>query len=179
VWCRRLALLVVLGAVLSACADDTADAGSRQAFCTELRAAVEADLTVFDPLEPVSPDETRAAMDRLAVAAPDAIADEIALLDESFAAVTEVLDRVGLADPEAAAEIEALDLDPEEIAAAQEAVSGYARQECGIDLAAINAASTGTTLPPTTPAPTTVPPTTVPPTSVPPTSLPPTTSPPG
>ena len=168
-WYRRLALLALLGAVPSGCADDPSGDGSREAFCTELRAAVEADLTVFDPLQPVSPDQTRAAMDRLAAAAPAPIAAEVVLLDESFAAVTEILDRLGRADPETAAEIEALDLDPEAIAGAQDAVAAYALEECGIDLAAINAASTGTTIP----APTTVPPTTVPPTTVPPTTLPP------
>ncbi len=176
-WCRRLALLVVGLGVVAGCSDDgdPADAtGSRDAFCAELRAAVEADLTVFDPLQPVSPEDTQAAMDRLSDAAPAAIAAEVRLLDESFRAVTEVLDEVDLADPEAAAQIEALELDPEEIAAAQEAVAGYALDECGIDLAAINAASVPTTtVPATTVPPTTVPPTTVAPTTAPPTTLPP------
>jgi hypothetical protein len=172
VWCRRLALLVVgLGAVVG-CADDGGPddgGGSRDAFCAELRTAVEADLTVFDPLQPVSPEDTRAAMTRLAAAAPPAIASEVQLLAESFTAVTEVLDQVDLADPEAAAQIEALELDPEEIAAAQDAVAAYALEECGINLAAINAAS----VPTTTPTGTTVPATSVPATTVPPTTLPP------
>jgi hypothetical protein len=173
-WRLTLATLAALVG-LAGCSDDAEEPaanGSRDEFCAELRAAVEADLTVFDPLQPASPDQTRAAMARLADAAPDTIATEVRLLADAFAAVTEVLDEFDPADPEAVEELEALDLDEEEIAEAQDAVNAYARDECGIDLAAINAASVSTTTSTTAPV-STVPPTTVPATTTPPTTVPP------
>ena len=98
---RRLVLvLVVVAAAGTACSDD-ADApaeatGTREAFCTELRAAIEGDLTVFDPLQPAGPDDTAAATERLADAAPAEVAAEMRLLADTFAAVATVLDRYQL-----------------------------------------------------------------------------------
>lgn len=154
-----LALTLVVGAG-AACSDDTetpAVTGSRDEFCAELRAAVEAHLTIFDPLAPASTDDTRAATERLAAAAPEDVAAEMALLADTFAAVVEVLDQVDPSDPEAADRLAALAIDQDEIAAAQTAVNTYARDECRIDLAAINEASVTTTSTPVAP-PTTVPP---------------------
>ena len=169
----RLGLILALTLVISAgvgCSDDggASAPGSRDAFCAELRAAVEAHLTIFDPLQPVSREDTKQAMDRLADAAPEAVATEMALLADTFAAVVEVLDEVNPSDPEAADRLAELDIDEDEIAAAQAKVSAYALDKCRIDLAAMNAASVSTTLPapPTTAATqTTVAPTTVPPVS--------------
>jgi hypothetical protein len=180
----RLRLLLALTLVVGAgagCSDDSdgSATGSRREFCAELRAVVEAHLTIFDPLEPASREDTAQATDRLAAAAPEPIAAEMTLLADTFAAVVEVLDEVNPSDPEAADRLAALDIDEEEIAAAQATVNAYALDKCRIDLAAINAASvpttsttTSTTVPPpttaateTTVAPTTVAPTTVPPVS--------------
>jgi hypothetical protein len=172
----RSARLVLVLAVLvgsAACSDDTDPppaAGSRDRFCAELRDAVEADLTVFDPLRPASREDTEAATARLADAAPRRIAAAMRLLADSFASVSEVLDEVEPSDPRAAELLEGLDLDLDEISAAQAAVTDYARSACQIDLAALNAASVPTTT-------STVPGTTVPPA----TTLPPvveTTAPP-
>lgn len=167
---RRLLLTLVVVVGAAACSDDageTVGAGSRDAFCTELRAAIEADLTVFDPMQPASTEDTRAAMARLAEAAPAAVSDEVHLLSATFTAVTEVLDDVDADEPEAADRIEALAIDQDAVAAAQQTVSAYALDECRIDLAAINAASVST--PPTSTtavtATTTVTPTTLPPVS--------------
>jgi hypothetical protein len=171
----RLRLLLALTLVVGAgagCADDSRSSarGSRDEFCAELRAAVEAHLTIFDPLQPVSREDTRRATDRLADAAPEAVATEMALLADTFAAVVEVLDEVNPSDPEAADRLADLDIDEDEIAAAQATVNAYALDKCRIDLAAMNAASVTTVLPiaPTTGAteptvaPTSVVPTTVP-----------------
>ena len=88
----------------------------------------------------------------------------------------EVLDEVNPSEPEAADRLAALDIDENEIAAAQATVNAFALDKCRIDLAAINAESvpttsttTSTTLPPPTTAPagTTVAPTTVAPTTAP------------
>jgi len=170
----RLVLVPVAVAVgITACSDDADDpaevTGTRDAFCTELRVVVEGDLTIFDPLQPAGPDDTEAATARLADAAPAEVAEEMRLLADTFAEVTTVLDEVDPSDPAAAEQIEALDIDEDEIAAAQAAVTGYALDECGIDLAAINAASV-TTVPPTDPTTPTTVPGTVPPTTVPPTA---------
>jgi hypothetical protein len=157
VWRLRLllALTLVVGAV-AGCSDDggSSGGGSRNAFCADLRAAVEAHLTIFDPLQPVSREDTRQATDRLAEAAPEAVATEMALLADTFAAVVEVLDEVNPSDPEAAERLAELDIDEDEIAAAQAKVSAYALDKCRIDLAAMNAASVSTTVPapPTTAA---------------------------
>ena len=177
---RLVLLLVAFGAGFTACADD-ADApeeatGTREAFCTELRVVIEGDLTIFDPVQPDGPDDTAAATARLADAAPAEVAEEMRLLADTFAEVTAVLDRVDPSDPGAAEQIEALDIDEDQIAAAQTAVTGYALNECGIDLAAINAASVTTV--PTTTTPGTVSPTTLPPTTLPPASVVTTTVPP-
>jgi hypothetical protein len=168
---RLLLALTLLVGTGAACSDEPAATGTRHEFCAELRAVVEAHLTVFDPLQPVSTDDTRDATDRLAAAAPEAVAPDMALLADTFAAVVDVLDRVDPSDPAAAERVAALDIDQDEITAAQAAVSDYALDHCRIDLAAINAASvptttttgpttgvTGTTVAPTTVAPTTVPP---------------------
>lgn len=153
--------------------DEAPEAGSRDAYCAELRVAIEEDLTVFDPLRPVAVEDTSAALDRLSTAAPPVLADDLALLADAFDRVTEVLAEVDPSDPAAADRLEALDLDLEAIAAAQLTVARYSLEECAIDLAEINAASVTTvappvpTLPPTSTttlpvAPTTTP-TTVPP----------------
>ena len=168
---RLVLLLVAFGAGFTACTDD-ADApeeatGTREAFCTELRVVIEGDLTIFDPVQPAGPDDTAAATARLADAAPAEVAEEMRLLADTFAEVTAVLDRVDPSDPGAAEQIEALDIDEDQIAAAQTAVTGYALDECGIDLAAINAASVTTVPPSGSTSPTTVP-GTVPSTTVPP-----------
>lgn len=165
---------------LTGCGDDGGDAatGSRDAFCAELRTVVAEDLTVFDPLDPVSPEDTSAALDRLTAAAPAVVADDLALLADNFDAVREVLAEVAPSDPTAADQLEALDLDLTAIAAAQLSVARYALQACAIDLAAVNAASvttvppTSSTLPPATSPSTTAPPTTVPPTTLPGTTVP-------
>lgn len=165
---RSILVLVAVVAGITGCSDDTDPptevTGTREAFCTELRVVVEGDLTIFDPLQPAGPEDTEAATERLADAAPAEVATEMRLLADTFAAVTTVLDEVDPSDPEAAEQITALDIDEEEIATAQAAVAGYALDACRIDLAAINAASV-TTVPPTTVPPTTVPGTTVPPVS--------------
>jgi hypothetical protein len=175
-----LTVAVGAGAACSGDGDAPAATGSRAEFCAELRAAVEAHLTIFDPRQPASTDDTREATDRLAQAAPDEVAADMALLADTFAAVVEVLDEVDPSDPEAADRLAALDIDQDEIGAAQTAVSDYARDECRIDLAAVNAASVTTTSSTTsTTAPLTVPPTsgvtetTVAPTTVAPTTVPP------
>lgn len=180
---RRLVAGVLTGVVvlsLIGCGDDGGDAatGSRDAFCAELRTVVAEDLTVFDPLDPVAPDETAAALDRLTTAAPEVVADDLALLADDFDAISEVLAEVEPSDPTAADQLEALDLDLTAIAAAQLSVARYALQACAIDLAAVNAASV-TTVPPTvsTLPPLTAPATTVAPTTVPGTTAPPVTTP--
>ena len=124
------------------CSDDSdgSATGSRREFCAELRAVVEAHLTIFDPLQPASREDTGQAMDRLAAAAPEAIATEMTLLADTFEAVVEVLDEVNPSDPEAADRLAALDIDEDEIAAAQATVNAFALDKCRIDLAAINAA---------------------------------------
>jgi len=177
---RLLWLVLVLGAItvgITACSDDGDSpnevTGTREAFCTELRVVIEGDLTIFDPLQPAGPDDTEAATARLADAAPAEVAEAMRLLADTFAAVATVLDEVDPSDPEAADQITALEIDEDEIGAAQAAVTGYALDECGIDLAAINAASV-TTVPQAT-VPGTVPPSTVPPTTRPTTTLPPVT----
>jgi len=175
---RRAPLALVLGLAVigvTACSDD-AEAppvtGSEAAFCEELRAAVTDHVTIFDPLQPTTADDTEAATARLADAAPAEVSDPMRLLADTFAEVAAVLDRYGATDPEAATALEELDIDQAAITEAQEAVSAYAVDACGIDLEAMNAASVttstsvpGTTVPPATTAPTTVPPvdTTVPP----------------
>ena len=157
---RRLILvLFTLAAAASACSDvggTGAPSGSRDAFCGELRAVVEADLTVFDPLAPATPEDTVAATARLADAAPAVVAAEMRLLADTFAEVTAILDEFDASDPQVAQQINALGIDQEEVTAAQAAVTGYALDVCRIDLAAINAASV-----PSTSAPANVPPTTV------------------
>lgn len=176
---RRLPLvLVAIAAATSGCSDGggTGSAtGTREAFCTELRAVVEADLTIFDPLHPAGPDDTETATARLADAAPAEVADDMRLLADTFAEVTAVLDEVDPSDPAGAERIQALDIDDEEIAAAQAAVTGYSLAECRIDLAAINAASVPTSSTPSTTLPGTVPPTTLPPATVVTTTIPPAT----
>lgn len=164
----RLAVAALLLLTPLACSDDGGDdgagpdPGSRDAFCAELRAVVESGLTVFDPLQPTSPDDSADALDRLADAAPAAIAEDMRLLADEFAAIADLLAEVDPSDPEAAARLEELGIDPAASDAASAAVTDYARAECGIDLAALNAASASTTTPPpTTIAATTVPPTTV------------------
>jgi hypothetical protein len=175
---RLLLVLVAIAAATNACSDDGGTAsptGTREAFCTELRAVVEADLTIFDPLHPAGPDDTETATTRLADAAPAEVADDMRLLADTFAAVTAVLDEVDPSDPARAERIEALDIDDEEIAAAQAAVTGFALAQCRIDLAAINAASVTTSSTETTTVPGTVPPTTLPPATVVTTTVPPVT----
>ena len=169
--------LLALGVV--GCSDD-AEAppvtGTEEVFCAELRTAVTDDLTIFDPLAPTSPEETRDATERLADAAPGAIAEDMRLLADTFAAVTEVLDEHEPTDPELAEALADLDIDEVAVADAQEAVSTYALDTCGVDLEAINEASVSTTttslVPPTTLPPSTTTATTVPPVD---TTAPPTT----
>ena len=140
---------------------------------------IEGDLTIFDPLQPAGPEDTAAATDRLADAAPAEVAAEMRLLADTFAAVATVLDEVDPSDPEAADQIAALDIDEDEIAAAQAAVTGYALDECrhrpgrhqrrlGDHRAADDDARRRC-------PPTTLPPTTVPPASVVTTTVPPVT----
>lgn len=172
---RRL-LLAALVVLLPACSDDDGSAdtgnstGSRDAFCGELRTVVQSGLTVFDPLQPAAPDDSAAALDRLADAAPTEIAEPMALLAEEFAAIAELLAEVDPSDPEAAERLDELGIDPAASDAASQAVTDYARDRCGIDLAALNAASASTTttalgatttVPGTTPPPPTAPATTV------------------
>jgi hypothetical protein len=168
----RLALVVALVVGAGACSDDDgADAppatGSQEDFCAALRTAITEHTTIFDPIAPASPGETSEATAQLAAAAPAEIADDMRLLADSFAEVAEVLERYEPSDPEASQAIEDLDLDEPAIADAQDQVSGYATDTCGIDIEAINAASVTTTsgVPTTTvpPATTALPTTTVPP----------------
>jgi hypothetical protein len=173
-----LALAVGLVASGAAGCSDDAEAppvtGTEEAFCTELRTAVTEHVTIFDPLAPTSADDTRAATARLADAAPAEVAEDMGLLADTFADVADVLDEHDPGDPDAAAALEDLDIDEVAIADAQEAVSAYSLDACGVDLAAINSASVtatsqpaATTLPPPTSTVTTVPPvqTTAPPTT--------------
>jgi hypothetical protein len=138
---------------------------------TALRTAISEHTTIFDPLQPASPGETADATAALAAAAPVEIVDAMRLLADSFAQVAEVLAAHDPSDPEATQAIEDLELDEAAITDAQGEVSAYARDTCGIDIEAINAASvttttgvpTSTTLPGTTLPPvveTTTPPTT-------------------
>jgi hypothetical protein len=177
----RLVLVALVVVMVTGCSDDSDQpevVGSKHAFCAELRAAVQQSLTVFDPVDPVTPGETTEELARLADAAPPALADDVRLLADAFAGVSEVLAEIDPSDPEAADRLAELDLDQDAIASAQEAVTAYARDDCGINLQAINDASVPTTAPPATlPPTTTVPPTTVLPTTVPPTTVPPTTVP--
>jgi hypothetical protein len=165
--------LVASGAV--GCSDD-AEAppatGSEEAFCTELRTAVTNHVTIFDPLTPTSAEDTRQATADLADAAPAEVAEDMGLLADTFAAVADVLDEHDAGDPEAVTALEALDIDEVAITDAQEAVSAYALDACGVDLAAINAASVTTVPGSTTPPPPTTTATTVPPVA---TTAPPTT----
>ena len=173
---RLLLVLVAIAAATNACSDDGgtgSSTGTREAFCTELRAVVEGDLTIFDPLHPAGPDDTETATARLADAAPAEVADDMRLLADTFAAVNGVLDEVDPSDPTGAERIEALDIDDQEIAAAQAAVSGYSLAQCRIDLAAINAASVTSSSTPGTTVPGTVPPTTMPHATVLTTTIPP------
>lgn len=175
---RPALLLVAVAVGITACSDGggTGSAtGTREAFCTELRAIVEADLTIFDPLHPAGPDDTENATARLADAAPADVAADMRLLADTFAEVTAVLDEVDPSDPAGAERIEALDIDDEEIAAAQAAVTGYSLAQCRIDLAAINAASVPTSSTPSTTVPVTVAPTTLPPATAVTTTIPPVT----
>ena len=172
----RLVLVVALVAGAGACSDDdSADpppaTGTDEDFCTALRTAITEDTTIFDPLQPTSPGETEDATDRLAAAAPPEIADAMRLLADSFAQVAEVLAEHDPSDPEAAQAIADLELDEVAITEAQGEVSTYARDTCGIDIEAINAASVTTTT--GVPTSTTLPGTTLPPvveTTAPPTS---------
>jgi hypothetical protein len=162
-----LALVVALVVGGAACSDDDAAdpppaTGTDDEFCTALRAAITEHTTIFDPLQPASPGETEDATAELAAAAPAEIADAMRLLADAFAQVAGVLEEHDPSDPEAAQAIEDLDLDEVAIADAQDEVSTYASDTCGIDIEAINAASvtttstsipTGTTLPATTVAP--------------------------
>lgn len=166
---RALALLLAAVVVVAGCSDDEAEpaspAGSREAFCAELRASIEDHLTIFDPTSPVSPDQTGAALDRLAAAAPPALAESVARLAEAFSDVAAALGGTDPSDPQARAALEALDLDEDAIAAAQADVEAYAVERCSIDLEAVNQASVPTTVPGTSLPPaaaTTVPLTTVP-----------------
>ena len=175
-------LFLAVALTAAACSDDEPEAppvtGSEEAFCAELRTVVTEDSTVFDPLAPATPADTEAATAALADAAPDAVAEPMRLLADSFAAVADVLERFDASDPQAATAIEALDLDGAEIAAAQAEVLGYARDTCGIDIEAINAASVPSTTVAVTPPPSTVPSTSVPGSTAPVTTLPATTLPP-
>ena len=167
---RRVLVAVSLLVGATACSDDTdeeASAGSRDEFCAELRTVIEEGLTIFDPEHPVSSEETQAATRRLADAAPAEVQAAMRLLADTFVAVTEVLDELSPSHPETAERLAALDIDPTEVATSQEEVTGYALDECRIDLEAINAASVTTATTPGT-GPTTVAPSTVPPTTVPP-----------
>jgi hypothetical protein len=172
----RVAPLLLAAGLLaggtSGCSDDAEPepppvTGTEEAFCVELRTAITEDSTIFDPLQPASPEDTEAATAALADAAPAEVAEPMRLLADTFAAVAGVLEAHDPADPEAAQAIEDLDLDQEAIGSAQATVLTYARDTCSIDVEAINAASvtttTGvvTTLPPATTAPaTTAPPVT-------------------
>jgi hypothetical protein len=173
----RLALVVALVVGAAACSDDdSADdappvTGTEDDFCAALRTAISEHTTIFDPLQPASPGETADATAALAAAAPVEIVDAMRLLADSFAQVAEVLAAHDPSDPEATQAIEDLELDEAAITDAQGEVSAYARDTCGIDIEAINAASvttttgvpTSTTLPGTTLPPvveTTTPPTT-------------------
>jgi hypothetical protein len=177
---RPAPLLLAVGLVLAgaaACSDDgggEADAppvtGTDATFCEQLRTAITDDTTIFDPLQPTTPEATSEATDALADAAPEAVAAPMRLLATTFADVAAVLEQYDPADPEAAQAIEDLHIDQAALADAQQRVSDYATETCGIDIEAINAASVTTTtaavtLPPTTVAPTTVPVTTAPPTT--------------
>jgi hypothetical protein len=163
---RAAVTLAVLLAGAAACTDDDGgDAGppatgTDTEFCTALRTAITEDTTIFDPLQPTTAADTEHATAQLAEAAPAEIADAMRLLADSFAQVADVLDRFEPTDPEAAQAIEDLDLDLPAITTAQQEVSGYATETCGIDIEAINAASVTTT--------TGVPTTTIPSTTLPP-----------
>jgi hypothetical protein len=174
---RAAVALAVLLAGAAACTDDDGgDAGppatgTDTEFCTALRTAITEDTTIFDPLQPTTAADTEHATAQLAEAAPAEIADAMRLLADSFAQVAEVLAAHDPSDPEATQAIEDLELDEAAITDAQGEVSAYARDTCGIDIEAINAASvttttgvpTSTTLPGTTLPPvveTTTPPTT-------------------
>jgi hypothetical protein len=159
---RAAVALAVLLAGAAACTDDDGgDAGppatgTDTEFCTALRTAITEDTTIFDPLQPTTAADTEHATAQLAEAAPAEIADAMRLLADSFAQVADVLDRFEPTDPEAAQAIEDLDLDLPAITTAQQEVSGYATETCGIDIEAINAASvTTTTGAPTTTIPST------------------------
>ena len=169
---RLTLVLIAVVVAITACSGNAEDpeetTGSREAFCTELRVVVEGDLTIFDPRQPAAPEDTEAATSRLADAAPPEVATEMRLLADTFAEVTAVLDEISPSDPAAARRIEALGIDDAEIAAAQDAVTGYALDECRIDLAAINAASVPTTTVAGTASPNTGEPTTSSSTTVPP-----------
>ena len=169
----RLVLVAALVVGAGACSDDDAadDAettGSEADFCAALRTAITEDSTIFDPLQPTSPAETATATGELADAAPAEIADAMRLLADSFAEVAGVLEEHDASDPETAQAIEDLELDQGAITDAQAEVSAYARDTCGIDIEAINAASVTTTTGVVTtvpPATTALPTTTVPPVS--------------
>jgi hypothetical protein len=169
--------VLVPGAV--ACSDDAEDpppaTGTEDAFCRELRTTVVEHDTIFDPLQPTTAEETQAATARLADAAPAEVAEPMRLLADTFADVAGVLEEHDPSDPETPEALAELGIDEDAIADAQEAVSTYALEVCGIDLDAINAASVTTT--PAAPTATTVPSTTLPATTVPPvdTTAPPVT----
>ena len=178
---RPARLILALGLVLTgaaACSDDGGDeadappvTGTDATFCDQLRTAITEDTTIFDPLQPTTPEATSAATEALADAAPEAVAEPMRLLAPTFADVADVLEQYDPADPEAAQAIEDLDIDQVALADAQQQVSEYATETCGINLEAINAASvTTTTTAATLPPATTVPPTTVPATTAPPTT---------
>jgi len=174
---RRAPLALALGlAVIGVvgCSDDAEappSTGSEEAFCEELRATITDHVTIFDPLQPTSAEDTEAATARLADLAPAEVSESMRLLADTFAEVAAVLDEHEPTDPAAATALEELDIDQAAITEAQEAVTSYALTSCGIDLEAMNAASVTTTssVPTTTSPPastaTTVPPvdTTVPP----------------
>lgn len=169
-----LALGLLLGGAV-ACTDDGGgddgdDApsvtGTDEAFCNELRTAISENSTIFDPLQPTTPDQTEAATASLADAAPEPIAEAMRLLADAFGQVAEVLAEHDASDPETVQAIEDLGLDQAALTDAQRQVSDYAVQVCGIDIEAINAASVTTTTtvtppePPATVAPATIAPTT-------------------
>jgi hypothetical protein len=155
--------LVVAALALTGCSDDAEpppSTGTREAFCLELRASVEQNLTVFDPEDPATPEQTRDALERLAAAAPPAVAADVQMLAGAFAAVADALAEIDPGDPDAAARLDELELDEAAITRAQEAVNAYVLEACGVDLEALNAASVPTTVPVTTAPPTTLAPAT-------------------
>ncbi len=99
--------------------------GDPTAFCD--RVEVFDDLDTDDTISTEAVDE----FDELAAMAPEEVSEDLAVLAELFRTLSET----DVDDEEAFAEMMALVLDPE-VLAASEAVEAYVLDECGIDIAA-------------------------------------------